>query len=107
LNAILPQTLNKNGICISFLLWNISTIEWEVIAMEKNESKSWTKTVSGSTMEQNLLHSASDRHQSIDYHNDDKGFTRVDQNGKRHSYRDADNKKGHDHWVDGRKVDRK
>jgi len=68
--------------------------------------KDWTENVVGSTTADEIYHSMGDRGKSIDYHDDGKGFTRIDQNDSRHSYRDSDNPKGHDHWVDGQKTNK-
>ena len=66
---------------------------------------SWTRdVVVGSTTADEICHSMADRGKSINYHNDGKGFTRIDQAGNRHSYRDSDNPKKHDHWLNGEKV---
>ena len=70
------------------------------------DEKDWTERIVGSTTESEILHFASDRGKSIDYHNDGKGFTRISSSGQRDTYRDANNSKDHDHWVNGKKVDR-
>ena len=77
------------------------------IAMSKD--KGWTEDKVGSTMEGELSHYMGEypKGNSMNYHDDGKGFTRVDSSGTRHSYRDSDNSKGHDHWVNGDKVSRK
>jgi|GEM_PF-2773349 len=51
-----------------------------------------------------INHSMGDRGESIDYHDDGNGFTRTDTSGNKHGYRDSNNAKGHDHYINGTKV---
>ena len=63
--------------------------------------KGWTEKTVGSTTAAEINFAMGDSGKSLDFHNDGKGFTRIHQDGKRSSYRDSNNDKGHDHWVDG------
>jgi hypothetical protein len=68
------------------------------------DKSNWTESVVGSTTADEINHSMGDRRSDFNYHDDGKGFSATDEKGNRHSYRDSDNAKGHDHWVNGSKT---